>query len=368
MKADGTVWSWGNNWFGQLGDNTTTDRFVPGPVLGPDGVGQLNLLHGPESPAPTYTVTFDANGGTDAPAPQSKLQDEPLVLTAAEPARPGYVFKGWAATASATGAQYQSGAAYSANADATLYAVWQPEAYPFRFFTGSGATPAISYENYHDKPFYLNSLFLTHAAALERESCVLLGWSETPGANAPDYPPDGVVNLDRAADFYAVWGFNQNVEKYGDTSSVEVTPANAFAPGTVMHANAWAYDFTLTLPQQAMIMTYEIKFHNGGDNNVQPEGFVTVRLAVPDRYIELGGNPEELVVTYQSAVVPSRIETSGGKYFIVFETDHFSEYSIERVPKSTGGNDGGNQPGWRKLPNWLHWILRIFFFGWLWMK
>ena len=31
LKADGTVWAWGNNSFGQLGDNTTTDR--PQPIL-----------------------------------------------------------------------------------------------------------------------------------------------------------------------------------------------------------------------------------------------------------------------------------------------------------------------------------------------
>ncbi|HQN77039.1 MAG TPA: hypothetical protein PLP45_01970 [Syntrophales bacterium] len=37
LKADGTVWTWGCNYFGQLGDNTTNDRCTPVQVLGPGG-------------------------------------------------------------------------------------------------------------------------------------------------------------------------------------------------------------------------------------------------------------------------------------------------------------------------------------------
>jgi alpha-tubulin suppressor-like RCC1 family protein len=29
FKADGTVWSWGNNFFGQVGNATTNDVYVP---------------------------------------------------------------------------------------------------------------------------------------------------------------------------------------------------------------------------------------------------------------------------------------------------------------------------------------------------
>jgi alpha-tubulin suppressor-like RCC1 family protein len=37
LKADGTVWAWGQNEFGQLGDNTKTDRSIPAQVLDPAG-------------------------------------------------------------------------------------------------------------------------------------------------------------------------------------------------------------------------------------------------------------------------------------------------------------------------------------------
>src|SRR5581483_949361 len=41
LKADGTVWAWGANAYGQLGDNTTTERHTPVQVLGVGGSGVL---------------------------------------------------------------------------------------------------------------------------------------------------------------------------------------------------------------------------------------------------------------------------------------------------------------------------------------
>lgn len=41
LKDDGTVWSWGRNTYGELGDNTTTDRTLPIQVKDPAGTGFL---------------------------------------------------------------------------------------------------------------------------------------------------------------------------------------------------------------------------------------------------------------------------------------------------------------------------------------
>jgi Regulator of chromosome condensation (RCC1) repeat/Abnormal spindle-like microcephaly-assoc'd, ASPM-SPD-2-Hydin/IPT/TIG domain len=43
LKSDGTVWAWGLNFRGMLGNNSTVDSSVPVQVLGPSGVGFLNL-------------------------------------------------------------------------------------------------------------------------------------------------------------------------------------------------------------------------------------------------------------------------------------------------------------------------------------
>ncbi|MBR1821822.1 MAG: InlB B-repeat-containing protein, partial [Clostridia bacterium] len=71
-----------------------------------------------------HTVTYDANGGENAPLPQIKNYKAPLVLNAAMPYRPGYSFIGWSLDASATNADYAPGAAYTLDEDAALFAIW----------------------------------------------------------------------------------------------------------------------------------------------------------------------------------------------------------------------------------------------------
>ena len=73
----------------------------------------------------TYTVTYNANGGSGAPSAQTKTKDVSLTLSTTRPSRAGYNFLGWATSASATSAQYQPGSTYTANANITLYAVWE---------------------------------------------------------------------------------------------------------------------------------------------------------------------------------------------------------------------------------------------------
>lgn len=76
----------------------------------------------------TYTVSYDANGGSGAPASQTKTQDVALTLSGTRPTRDGYTFLGWATSKTASSAQYQPGDTYTANAAATLYAVWEKNA------------------------------------------------------------------------------------------------------------------------------------------------------------------------------------------------------------------------------------------------
>jgi len=73
----------------------------------------------------TYTVTYDANGGTDAPAVQTKTAGVDLTLSARIPTRQGYTFLGWAAAKNALEEEYLPEDIYTGDSSITLYAVWQ---------------------------------------------------------------------------------------------------------------------------------------------------------------------------------------------------------------------------------------------------
>lgn len=83
---------------------------------------------------PTYTITYNANGGENAPANQTKTYGTVLTLSSTIPTRASsvengvivdYTFKGWATSADATSATYQPSDSYTTNAALALYAVWE---------------------------------------------------------------------------------------------------------------------------------------------------------------------------------------------------------------------------------------------------
>ncbi len=77
---------------------------------------------------PSYVVTYDANGGINPPASQTKWYGETLTLSTSQPLKSGYTFKGWATSvehASAGTVDYAAGASYTGNDRLSLYAVWE---------------------------------------------------------------------------------------------------------------------------------------------------------------------------------------------------------------------------------------------------
>ena len=77
--------------------------------------------------ANTFTVSYNANGGTGAPTSQTKTYDVALTLSSTKPTRSGYTFAGWGVSSSSTTVTYASGANYTDNTSVTLYAIWTIE-------------------------------------------------------------------------------------------------------------------------------------------------------------------------------------------------------------------------------------------------
>ena len=73
----------------------------------------------------TYTVSYNANGGSGAPGNQTKTYGVNLTLSSTKPTRTNYNFKGWGTSAGTTTVSYSAGGTYSSNASITLYAIWE---------------------------------------------------------------------------------------------------------------------------------------------------------------------------------------------------------------------------------------------------
>ena len=147
----------------------------------------------------TYTVSYDANGGGNTPASQTKTEDVTLTLTSTIPTRYGYTFKGWATSSSATSADYQAGGRYTVNESVTLYAVWEINTYTVSFDANGGTNAPNPQKKTHGQ-----NLILT-VAIPTRANHVFLGWATDSTSKSVGYAPGATYTAEEDVTLYAVW-------------------------------------------------------------------------------------------------------------------------------------------------------------------
>lgn len=77
----------------------------------------------------TYTISYNANGGTGAPSAQTKTYGVDLTLSDTIPTFGSSVFSGWAESQLATDPQYQPSGTFTKNQNTVLYAVWSQSSF-----------------------------------------------------------------------------------------------------------------------------------------------------------------------------------------------------------------------------------------------
>jgi len=159
----------------------------------------------------TYTVSYNANDGSGAPSSQTKIHGEALTLSSTVPARSGYTFKGWA-TSVAGSVAYAPGASYTANADVTLYAVWEINVYTVYYDANNGSEAPSSQTKIHGEELTLSSAVPT------RSGYTFKGWS-TSSTGSVVYAPGASYTANATVTLYAVWSLNISGKiVYGDVN------------------------------------------------------------------------------------------------------------------------------------------------------
>lgn len=150
-----------------------------------------------------YTIKYDANGGSGAPASQTKTYNTTLTLSSTRPTRTGYTFKGWATSSTATTAQYQPGGSYTANASATLYAVWSIIQYTITY-KANGGTGADQTQTKN----YGSAVTLKAADTFTRQNYTFLYWNTAADGSGTSYNAGASYNENAALTLYAIWKKN----------------------------------------------------------------------------------------------------------------------------------------------------------------
>ena len=146
----------------------------------------------------TYTISYNANGGTGAPANQTKTYGTDLTLSSTKPTRTGYSFKGWATSASGA-VVYASGAKYTNNAAVTLYAVWAANTYTVSYNANGGTGAPANQTKTYGTDLTLSSTKPT------RENYNFLGWGTSASATTVTYTAGASYTGNAALTLYAIW-------------------------------------------------------------------------------------------------------------------------------------------------------------------
>lgn len=150
------------------------------------------------APTKTYTITYNANGGSGAPGKQTKTYGKTLKLSTTKPTRTGYTFQGWGT--SATGSVvYASGANYTANASDTLYAIWKANTYTVTYDANGGSNAPATQTKTYGQTLTLSSTKPT------RTNYNFLGWGTSAASTTVAYAPGADYTENSAITLYAIW-------------------------------------------------------------------------------------------------------------------------------------------------------------------
>lgn len=150
----------------------------------------------------SYTVTFNANGGENAPAAQTKWHNETLILSGQKPTRTDYVFMGWSKTKREPSSgnyaiDYAAGASSTENANTTLYAVWKPRPFVIQYDANGGTGAPANQTKEYGKSVVLST------GEPSRDNYDFLGWSTT--KEQQDIYNESIYIDNKNLNLYAIW-------------------------------------------------------------------------------------------------------------------------------------------------------------------
>ena len=160
----------------------------------------------------TYTISYDANGGTGTTNPTSTTSGNSSVnLTVASSgfSRTGYTFQGWNTSSNGGGTWYFPGNTLtltSSSPTITLYAQWGLNTFTLSY-SGNGATGGSTSDTTWSYPTGSGTV---RSNGFSRDGYNFIGWGTTSGSTTPSYQPGDTYfastnTSSGSATLYAIW-------------------------------------------------------------------------------------------------------------------------------------------------------------------
>lgn len=217
---------------------SSTLHYSPGDPIGDDFDVTLYAIWG-QNVTRTWSITYNANGGYNAPAKQTANVGQSITITYSKPTRSGYTFLGWSTWSGATEPEsaYTPGYSYMSEYDTTLYAVWKQNqvtqySLSFNLQGGTGAFNTL-YGGYGER---VQIPYTTPT----KSGYTFKGWS-TSSTGSPQYQPGDYYTIYRNTILYAIWSestqyctitFNANGGSGAPSSQQKIIGEQTYIPYT----------------------------------------------------------------------------------------------------------------------------------------
>ena len=292
----------------KFGITAASDAYVyanesPGESFRLFSLSDLSATHNVTVPVRTsYTVSFNANGGSGAPGNQTKWYGENLTLSSTRPTLSGYSFKRWNTNTSDTGTGYAPSGTYSANSAATLYAIWN-RTVTYNANNGTGQPPAQT--EIKTKAITLSSTIPTKTGYTFRY------WNTKSDGSGTTYQPGGTYAANNpSVTLYAIWWKNPeiwdvSVDRCDSSGNTTSEHSSHLLAGYLKLRFKWK----ITTPQLGETMTqpssFTVKLGNTtvyntvpsttqeddtprsiiiGDGNIKPDEAYTLTIKIVDNH------------------------------------------------------------------------------------
>lgn len=178
----------------------------------------------------SYTIKYDANGGSGAPGNQTKYYATNITLSNTKPTRTGHTFSKWNTKKDGTGTSYAAGATFKANAATTLYAQWTPYTHTIAYDANGGTgAPANQTKKY-------GSAITLSGTKPTRTGYTFVGWNTKKDGTGTSYAPEQTYGADQnggTVTLYAQWEIINFTISY-DANGGSGAPESQIKPHSVI--------------------------------------------------------------------------------------------------------------------------------------
>lgn len=158
----------------------------------------------------SYTISYNANGGSGAPGSQTKTHGTDLTLSSTKPTRSGYTFVNWNTKSDGSGTNYASGATYNTNANITLYAIWKTNSSggdtTTKYTVSYNANGGSGTPSNQTKPQGTN--LVLSSTKPTRSGYTFVNWNTKGDGTGKSYAPGATYSTDANLTLYAIWKTN----------------------------------------------------------------------------------------------------------------------------------------------------------------